>query len=515
MSLFHRGMKSILRNLDKTFLLFLILFILGNLIAGAMAIRQASLNVENRIKQSLGSVVRVDSDEELYRQMFEQSDPEKAITHEIVSPSGESSQTVFKMDVEQLPSLSVEDITTIAQSNRVKSYDYNTTLIIGSPHLLSVNNPSPTSEAKNLFGLQLSGTQHAPVMEIQEGSAELIEGRVFTPEEIEQGRSVCLISKELADYNQVKVGDNLVLTKHAAWFPYKDFIIDSFDVSLQVIGIYQDRESQSLNIESSYGHKENDEYHIYRRLNTLLVPNQVILEISERSKEILVNYGLPDGIEESSLDVRISNISFALRSPDDIPLFLEEYQAVIPRGSLFYTNYNIYPAIAAPVEQTKKMANTVLLLAIAATILIAGLTILLFLRDRKHELGILMSLGETRQKIISQIVLEVLLIALLATILSLFTGQAVATRLSESMIQDELVADVNYGNDETFWRNRNAMGQFSAYVSPEEVAQYYEIRFSPAFVAGFAALSWLTILASTILPTLYIVYLKPKKVLMN
>lgn len=515
MSLFRRVILSIFRNRLKTFLLFMILFILGNLIAGAIAIRQGTQNVEDRIKQSLGAVVRVGIDQELYFKLFEESDPEKSVTYEHVSPSGNSTMTEVVLDVEPLPTLSAKDIAEIAQSNRVKSYDYNTTTKTGSPHLLSVDDSSSVAEKENLFGINLFGIQYAPVMAIEEGSAELVDGRVFKPEEIEQGDLVCLIGKELADRNQIRVGDTLVLTKHAALFNQKDFIVDSFDVSLQVIGIYQERGIQSLEFGGMYGHQDNEAYEVNQRINTLIVPNQVVLDILEGSKEILVNFGLPEGYSKSQLDGKIENISFALKSTDDVTPFLEEYEASIPRGSLFYTNHNIYNDIAAPVEQAKKMADSVLFFSIGATILIAGLTVLLFLRDRKQELGILMSLGETKQKVVTQIVLEVLLIALLATILSLFTGQAIATRLSDSMIEDQLVAEVNYQDDIDFWRNRSAMGQFAAYISPEEAAKQYEIRFTPAFIITFLVLSWLTILVSTILPTLYIVNLKPKKVLMN
>lgn len=69
------------------------------------------------------------------------------------------------------------------------------------------------------------------------------------------------------------------------------------------------------------------------------------------------------------------------------------------------------------------------------SLLIISLIVLLFLRDRKHELGIYLSIGETRGKIIGQILVELLLISAIALLLSLVTGNLLADSISGSLFQ--------------------------------------------------------------------------------
>jgi len=49
MNIFKRSLISIKRNPGKSFLLLAMVFILGNIIAGAFSIRQSILNTEHRL----------------------------------------------------------------------------------------------------------------------------------------------------------------------------------------------------------------------------------------------------------------------------------------------------------------------------------------------------------------------------------------------------------------------------------------------------------------------------------
>lgn len=89
-----------------------------------------------------------------------------------------------------------------------------------------------------------------------------------------------------------------------------------------------------------------------------------------------------------------------------------------------------------------QISGYVVLLAIGATLLIISLVVILFLRDRKHELGIYLSLGETRAKVMQQILIELLLISLIAMCLSLITGNFLGKMVSESLIASDAFSTV-------------------------------------------------------------------------
>lgn len=127
----------------------------------------------------------------------------------------------------------------------------------------------------------------------------------------------------------------------------------------------------------------------------LIVPNQLVLSVAIDSKEALLAKGdIPEGFAEGYLDPVLVDPTFVLHSPDDMEPFIRDYSSILKPEVKFYSNHSGYNDIAGPLEQTKKLASYVLYFSVLAAVLIIGLTVLLFMKERKHELGILMSLGE-------------------------------------------------------------------------------------------------------------------------
>ena len=58
--------KSVTRRKGKSFILFLVIFILGNVIAGAVAVQQSTMNVERETKKKMGNVATVEFDYEQF-----------------------------------------------------------------------------------------------------------------------------------------------------------------------------------------------------------------------------------------------------------------------------------------------------------------------------------------------------------------------------------------------------------------------------------------------------------------
>ena len=59
MNLFKRAYYSVINNLPKTIVLFLIVFILGNVMCGALAISQSISNAQNEFRQHYGAKVEI------------------------------------------------------------------------------------------------------------------------------------------------------------------------------------------------------------------------------------------------------------------------------------------------------------------------------------------------------------------------------------------------------------------------------------------------------------------------
>lgn len=353
---------------------------------------------------------------------------------------------------------------------------------------------------------------------LEAGAATLVDGRAFAPEEIYEGQKLTLISKQFAERNALKVGDRLVVTHYPTLQLDPDYIAGKIDLSFEVIGIYQDNElpdlDSALNTNRSIGDKFDELWFTKMRVNTFWVPNQVLIELAAESKAMLLAKGVPEKIQGwATFDA--DSPMFILHSPDDVEDFIIKFSPLFEEGTKLYANQEIWDQIKLPLQQTQKMADSILMYSVAGAIIIIGLTVLLFIRDRKQELGILMALGELKQKIVMQIVLEVLLIAIIGVILSLFSGQLLAAQISEAMIQDQLVADIDLASNEEYLSTRKAMQQYTSDVSPQEVADNYQITFSGRYIGLFLLIYLGTSLVATAMPTWYIVRLQPKQVLMT
>nr|WP_277756524.1 FtsX-like permease family protein [Vagococcus sp. CY53-2] len=146
--------------------------------------------------------------------------------------------------------------------------------------------------------------------------------------------------------------------------------------------------------------------------------------------------------------------------------------------------------------------------SVLASIFIITLVTILFLRDRKHELGIYLSLGEKRQKIVGQIVVEVVLVALVAMTLSVFSGNLLAKGFSDSLMRTQQ----NNSIDDNMMMYGSPVADVG--ITEDDVMRSYEIALTPSYIALFYLIGLIVVLLSTIVPLVYIMRLNPKKMMM-
>ncbi|WP_062051899.1 ABC transporter permease [Bacillus sp. JCM 19034] len=487
MNFLKRGLLSITRKKGKSLILLAIIFILGNLIAGAISIQQATDSVEKSIKERLGTGATIDYDHDALNQMSEEEWMEFEWT-----------------------SLSIDTIRQVGELQYVKYYDYSTSTYLASDDLESYQGENNEYEVMydGIYHpeFRLKGTNYAPVIDFEEEKSRLVDGRVFTEEEISNGSAVTIISKKLADQNQVSVGDSIVLTNGVINYTESgEELYDSRDVVLEVIGLF---ETLTLAEDTEDSDSDNGmwDWMDIEAQNMLYVPNDLILDELhyQIEKEIEMNPEFAmyyeDGIEEHYTPI------YVLNSVDDVEPFTEEVTPLLPELYIVKSAVDQYDSIAKPIQSMSKLSGYVLIVSIIASVLIIGLVVLLFLRDRKRELGIYLSLGERRGRVIGQILLEVMLVALIGIALSLFTGNLLASGVSETLMTND---DQSSGFEEIYYHD-----DINTNVTTDDVLESYEVQLSSTYILWFLVVGLLTVLVSTVIPLLYIVRLNPKKILM-
>lgn len=475
MNFLKRAFLSLVRRKGKSLILLVIIFILSNVMAGSIAIGQASKNVERTIKLQLGANASVELDwEKMQDWTEEQWNALEYITPEMADKIGTLSY--------------------------VKYYDYSSETYINSSTLTQYD-PNMV-EVPTISYFPIKGVQYAPILDIVNGNATLVNGRTFNETEITNADYVALISDKVAELNNVFVGDVIYLQNtFSIW--KEDNTVEEVkrDIALEVIGIFTPKVEQS--------EENNGGWIDYTPFNRIYVPNGVVhAENRWMNEQYAIAY--PDS--NVNIDQIYITPTFVLNNPEDVESFRTEAKNLLPDYYKVTVSSDAYDSVAGPIKFIGSLSNIILYVAIGATILILSLVVILFLRDRKHELGIYLSLGESKSKVVGQILIEVVSIALIAISLSLLSGNSIAESTSQSMMDFRNEITGNTDNGGVIYKD---MGYYPTNgVTEEDVLEAYKIEFSWDYVLILYGVGLGTVLLSSIAPMVYILRLKPKKIMM-
>ncbi|WP_042141935.1 ABC transporter permease [Paucisalibacillus sp. EB02] len=488
MNFIKRGFLGITRKKGKSLILLAVIFILGSLISGAISIQQATSNVEKSVKERLGAAATLELDWEEYDKLSEEE----------------------MMNVE-LENIGLDLIKQVGELSYVKYYDYSVSTWLGSESIEAYRGDMEEDFVHHgpSMDFMIKGINYAPVLDFEEQKGKLVDGRVFTQEEVDSGTSVAIISKKLAEKNNLQVGDTFTLAN--AVYTYdeetgEEEIATSRDLVLEVIGLFESQTiKEDVGADSDSGMIDwmDMDYQ-----NTVYVPNEIVISENKFQYEEYLKTDeeyaeAMEGEEEASFEYYTP--MFVLNSPEDSEAFEEEVLPLLPEFYKVVSATDQYDSIAGPMESMSKLSKYVLIAAVIATVLITGLVVLLFLRDRKRELGIYLSLGESRGRVVGQILIEVMVVALIGITLSLFSGNFIASQVSDTLMK----ADNNNSNEDVIYYS-----ELQIDLTTEDVMDTYEVSLNSNYILVFYGIGLLTILISTVIPLVYIVRLNPKKILM-
>ena len=506
MNFLKRAFLSVVRNKGKSLILFVIVFILGNVIAGAIAIQQATKNVEVQMKSQLGAITTVAVDYESFGEAV---------------ANGEATYSEY-------PQLSQKAIRKIGENPLVKYYEYSSMGRYEVEKLETYTSEESADVGINAYEKYVitKGVQYAPVLDIEEGVIELTKGRVFKQDDIEQKKYVCLISEKLAEMNNLHVGDTIAIDMVFNEYSHEtgDLTGEKYqeDVVFEIIGLFKQKKTKEQAYKDMPAEEQlkqmwlNDE-----QINTIYIPAEVQVETDKSfvlasAEKFPKMYSYEENGETFSLtEDKYSEIYsfyepiYVLKMPEDVDKFKVQIAPLIPKYYEISTSFDKYESLAGPIQSMESMAKIVLAVAICANVLIVALVIVLFLRDRKHELGIYLSLGERKTKVMGQILLEVVAIALVAITLAVFTGSRLANKAS-----DVIITSVRTEKEAEAVQYDSPMERYQSNVSMDDVNKAYSIQFTFAYVVMFYVVGLGIVLVSSIIPLIFILRLNPKKIMM-
>jgi len=507
-----------MRQFGKNIILLILIFILGSIIAGAVSVGRAIDATEENLKRKMPTLVSVGADEEAIIEEFE-------LTGEF--PDNTFVTTELVREIGDLPYVRGFNYSLCAP---LESYN----LRFYVPEMRDVierNWAYPESGFPNWFNL--IGVSGEELIHIEEGLIEMVGGRTLLTEEIntndDNGITPALVSSGFAVANQFTIGSvftlssmlpdrNASLPENERWLEENLFAKEDF--KFEIVGLFDmvDRESELW-----AGNDADWEVFMLRReiLNQIYVPNHATEAI--RSFRFDSFNEMDGGIRTEADFIPPVTALFILEDPLYIADFRAAVEPLLPEFIGIDDLSSAFDDISVSMGTLQEIADWVLWIAIGATLLILSLLITLFLRDRRHEIGIYLALGEKRSKIIFQILIEVVTVAMVGVALSIFAGNMISSEMSQTMLRNELIAASNvqppsaFATGTTFMitgSNSLAGMGFDFEMTPEEMLEQFDASLNTAAIVLIYGVGLTTVVVSTLLPIVYITKLNPKKVLM-
>ena len=530
MNFVRRGLISVLRKRGKSAILLILVFILGNVMAGVISVKAAVGNTQKIMREKIGVLASIEVDYDAYNETG---------------------------GIEPIGPIPTETIHAIGRLDGVKQYDYLSKLSLESNEIEAYydDNPGPIKPLyrsddlpmpepdkggtilpapddpnpyENWSYFQLVGGQNPDILDQVYGQITLYQGRTFSEDEIANSVNAVVISRKLAEKNGLSVGSTIQMKKQIYKYEYDilprkdvdimpipgmpgkpgtpEIVIKTFE--LTVIGIFEPVERPEADPSEPYYGYIDFNNQMYTTNKAIDLFNQVIME-TEREL---------NGTETTGSYSYVLPV-FTLKDPLGIEAFQQEAAPLLPKFYKLTDTSEDFQYIATPMKNMDWIATLILGVTIGATLLILSLLITLFLRDRRHEMGIYRSLGESRVRVAGQILTEVLLIGILAVSLSLVSGNLIAGNMSDKMLANQIAAEQalrDKDNDKPWYETPSELEMlgYNSEVSEEELIESYQVRIGAKTVLLFYLVGIGSLVISTAVPILYVIRLNPKKILM-
>ena len=311
------------------------------------------------------------------------------------------------------------------------------------------------------------------------GAFKLVEGRHITPED----DHVVLISTALAERNALKLGDTITVQccYDAGGYP---------NVTLKIVGIYK-----STMDDGGFTTTSTD------KRNRLIIDHKAMQEIMMHD---VIQYD--NGVE------------FFVDDPRDIDKIAAQIQKLDLDWNCFTLTVDntAYEAVASSLTAMQNIVTGLIVGIVIVSIGILALILNMWIKQRTHETGILLSIGVSKVKIVAQYILETLMIAVIAFGLSYFSSGAIAQGTSNLLFsqvaETQPIPEIETPDDGTEYLD--ITGQYIPYDTSNMVApDSIEVHVTVEHLLWVYLLGIALCTAAVTLASLPIVKMKPKSIL--
>lgn len=445
----QRAMLYISRKKGKTVSLFLVVFIVAVLLISCFGVLNASERLGRDIRTSIGAAFYI-----------------RANTKVSMNENG---KTEIKENNVHITEKGIDEIMQTGEIKYCNPINYG---FAKSDEIEFIPGDKHTEE--NNMGKVTALRFSALAPSFAEETAVLVEGKHIT--EADKGK--ILISEQLANTNHLSVGNTLTLT-HAKLGEADGAYIDEIPVKtayvqVEVYGIYR-RNTEDAALKPTAGVADNE---IYASLDVL------------------------NELHESETGIYTGEVDFYITDPaklESITCNVQLLQSIEWTTHFIRTNDFQYSKIADRLSSLGYLVKILLVLVSVVSTAFLTLLLIMRMRSRMQEAGILLAAGVSKGQIMAGFLLEVLLVTIIALVVSYIVSFGVAEFLGYSLFGE---LQPNLLNDATLTAGMNGGIQIESYL---------KLNLIETLLIYLCQL--VVIAASAFVSSVMIMRLKPKEIL--
>ncbi|MGE6617524.1 ABC transporter permease [Bacillus mycoides] len=472
MNFIKRAILSMKKRIGTSLILMAVFLIVTNLVLAGFTIQNASKKAADAARKKLGADVTLGLD-------FDKLGQQARETGEMPKP----------------PKLNTKEADQLAKSKHVKDYNYITNnfgiadgfKLVGASegegkgkgNVAMVGGSGSGSEIDMNSSLMIEGVRKTLLQEsFKNGKSKIVDGKPIT--EQMQDQNVALMEKRLAEQNNLKVGDKVK--------------VQSGDkketLEIEIIGIYETNEQPMGQNPPPMMNPANKLYMPYSTL-----------------KKLETDEGMSSSIQ----------VVYLLKDPQDIDAFKKEAKKSDIDFNYFKLDAqdSLYKQMIGPIENIASTSQMIIYMVSIAGAIILGLIIMLSIKARRKEMGILLSIGEKKWKLMAQFVVEVVCIAILALGLSLTTGAKVSQFVGDNLLSGEIAT----ASEEKDNPQNGSVMMVGAGGTPqnqnEDPIDKIDVSVTGEDVGKMGGIGLAIAILATLLPALSILRLNPKQILLK
>ncbi|MGL4373993.1 MAG: FtsX-like permease family protein, partial [Turicibacter sp.] len=172
-----------------------------------------------------------------------------------------------------------------------------------------------------------------------------------------------------------------------------------------------------------------------------------------------------------------------------------------------------YDSIAKSIDSMTETSNLIIYIVFGAGILILSLITSLTLKSREYEIGVLLSLGESKVKVIGQLMSELLIIALVAFSLSIVSGNFIAKYYGQEMLKTQMEGAMSESTNSGIYIPDQMYGSQDDTLQYSDFVSNFNIQLDPLVYLELMVYGMLVVGLSTFIPIIFIMRYNPKTIL--